>query len=243
METGALSNNRKFFIIGIYATAMGFLEAIVVVYLRLQFYPEGFDFPFKMLPPDLILIEWVREIATVVMLATVGMIAGNERLQRFFFFLFTFAVWDIVYYIGLKIFLDWPESLLTWDILFLIPIPWIGPVLAPVICSFTMIVFSVSAIKKQENGFPLEMKLVDWILMFTGVFLILYSFTEDFFRLIYNNNLFSKFSTLSTNEDFWKIISEFVPITYNWTVFITGELLILLANFLVIRRMKVAKNR
>jgi len=229
---------RNFFIIGVFAIAMGLLEAIVVVYLRLHFYPEGFDFPFKMLPPDLILIEWVREIATIVMLATVGMLAGNGRLQKFFYFLYTFAVWDIVYYIGLKIFLNWPESLLTWDILFLIPIPWIGPVLAPVICSLTMIVFSVSAIKKQEKGFVLDMKLLDWVLIFSGVFLILYSFTEDFFSLIYQNNLISEFLNLSTNEYFWKIISEFTPTTYNWKAFIAGELLIFAANFLVIRRMK-----
>ena len=89
MET--LSNNRKFLIVGIFAVAMGFLEAIVVVYLRLHFYPEGFDFPFKILPPDLILIEWVRELATIVMLVTVGMITGRGRLQRFFYFLYTFV--------------------------------------------------------------------------------------------------------------------------------------------------------
>lgn len=236
MET--LTNNRKFLIIGIFAVAMGLLEAIVVVYLRLHFYPEGFDFPFKMLPPDLVLVEWVREIATIVMLASIGILAGKGKLQRFFFFLYTFAVWDIVYYIGLKLFLGWPESMLTWDILFLIPIPWIGPVLAPVICSLTMIIFSVSAIKKQEKGFVLEIKLLDWLLIYAGVFLILYSFTEDFFKLIYTNNLFSQFLTLSTNDEFWKIISEFIPTSYNWTAFIAGEFLILLANFFVIKRMK-----
>lgn len=236
MET--LTNNRKFLIIGIFAVAMGLLEAIVVVYLRLHFYPDGFDFPFKMLPPDLVLVEWVREIATIVMLASIGILAGKGKLQRFFFFLYTFAVWDIVYYIGLKLFLGWPESMLTWDILFLIPIPWIGPVLAPVICSLTMIIFSVSAIKKQEKGFVLEIKLLDWLLIYAGVFLILYSFTEDFFKLIYTNNLFSQFLTLSTNDEFWKIISEFIPTSYNWTAFIAGEFLILLANFFVIKRMK-----
>lgn len=234
----ALTNNRKFLIIGIFAVAMGLLEAIVVVYLRLHFYPDGFDFPFKMLPPDLVLVEWVREIATIVMLASIGILAGKGKLQRFFFFLYTFAVWDIVYYIGLKLFLGWPESMLTWDILFLIPIPWIGPVLAPVICSLTMIIFSVSAIKKQEKGFVLEIKLLDWLLIYAGVFLILYSFTEDFFKLIYTNNLFSQFLTLSTNDEFWKIISEFIPTSYNWTAFIAGEFLILLANFFVIKRMK-----
>ena len=233
-----LTNNKKFLIISIFATAMGLLEAIVVVYLRLQFYPEGFDFPFKMLPSDLILVEWVREIATIVMLVSIGMLAGIDKLQKFFYFLFTFAIWDIIYYVGLKLFLDWPESMLTWDILFLIPIPWIGPVLAPVICSLTMIVFSVSVIKKQEKGFLLKMKTIDWVLIFSGVTLILFSFTEDFFALIYNNDLLSEFFNLSTNEKFWKIISEFIPVSYNWVAFSAGELLILLANLLVLKRMK-----
>lgn len=230
--------NKKFLTISIFALAMGLLEAIVVVYMRLHFYPEGFDFPFKILPTNLVLIEWVREIATLIMLASIGILAGTDRLQRFFYFLFTFAVWDIVYYIGLKLFLDWPESLLTWDILFLIPIPWIGPVLSPVICSLTMLVFSVSVIKRQEKGFLVKMKTLDWVIIFSGVFLILYSFTEDFFALIYQNGLFPEFLNLSTNERFWNLISTFIPVSYNWVAFIAGELLILLANFLVIKRMK-----
>ena len=156
-------------ILTVFSIAMGFLEAIVVVYLRLLYYPDGFSFPFVLLPNDQIIIEWVREIATIAMLASVGIIVGKNKMQQFLYFLFTFAVWDILYYLGLKVFLDWPESLFTWDILFLIPIPWIGPVLAPVICALVMIIFAVSTIPLQEKGYHLAIKLREWALILQGV--------------------------------------------------------------------------
>ncbi len=110
---------------------MGFLEAIVVVYVRELYYPDGFNFPLKPMPGWLIAVELVRELCTLLMLGGCGLDFRQEYLfQRLAVFLFIFGVWDIFYYIGLKIFLNWPESLFTWDILFLIPITWIGPVLA-----------------------------------------------------------------------------------------------------------------
>ena len=127
----------------IFAVAMGFLEAIVVVYVRELYYPEGFAFPLKELPPAIILIELIREFTTMLMLGSVAWISGKIFLKRLSVFLFLFGIWDIIYYLALKIFLDWPESLLTWDILFLIPIAWVGPVLAPVICSIIMILMSL----------------------------------------------------------------------------------------------------
>ena len=126
---------RTFVWLGIFSVAMAFLEAIVVVYLRQLYYPQGFDFPLSPLAPKTIAMEWLREIATIIMLVAVGAIAGKNPLQKFASFLYSFAVWDIFYYVGLKLILDWPSSLLTWDILFLFPVRWIGPVLAPVICS------------------------------------------------------------------------------------------------------------
>jgi hypothetical protein len=241
MKSAFPTVKKTFLNLVIFSVAMGFLEAIVVVYLRHQFYPEGFNFPFKMLPTNLILIEWIREIATIVMLVSVGILAGKDRMQKFFYFLFAFAVWDIVYYLALKLFLDWPESLLTWDILFLIPIPWIGPVLAPVICSLTMIVFATTTISYQEKGALLQLKAIDWILILSGVALILYSFMQDFFNLIAQNGFLSDFWTLASNEHFWKIIAGFIPTYYNWWLFVPGELLIITANFMVLKRMRINK--
>jgi hypothetical protein len=94
----------RFTKVAVFAIAMGCLEAIVVVYLRELFYPQGFDFPLHDMPPHLILIELSREVATLVMLLMVGHLAGNTALQRFAFFAIGFAVWDIFYYVFLFIF-------------------------------------------------------------------------------------------------------------------------------------------
>jgi len=104
-------------------------------------------------------MECCREAATIIMLAAVGIIAGKDNLQRFAYFLYAFAVWDIIYYAGLKVLLNWPSSFLTWDVLFLIPVPWIGPVLAPIISSLTMILFGGIIICLQEKGYIVKIKL------------------------------------------------------------------------------------
>ena len=80
-------------------------------------------------------IEIGREAATLIMLLGVAMLAGADRWERFLAFCLSFGVWDIFYYAWLWIFVRWPASLFTWDLLFLIPVPWIGPVLAPVLVS------------------------------------------------------------------------------------------------------------
>jgi len=107
----------------VFSVAMGFLEAAVVVYLRLHYYPNGFEFPLVPLEERIATVEILREAATLVMLIGVGVLAGKNLQQRVAFFLLAFAIWDLVYYVGLKLVLDWPSSWLAWDILFLIPAP------------------------------------------------------------------------------------------------------------------------
>ncbi len=112
---------------------MGILEAIVVVYLRRIYYPDGFGFPLAAIEPTLLRAELIREAMTLVMLALIGWMAAEDRWSRLLAFTFAFGIWDIAYYAGLKLFLDWPVRLLDPDILFLIPSVWIGPVLAPLL--------------------------------------------------------------------------------------------------------------
>ncbi|MBL7138880.1 MAG: hypothetical protein ISS17_08905, partial [Bacteroidales bacterium] len=126
-------------LITLFAIAMGFLESAVVVYLRAIYYPEGFAFPLKIIEGPVATTEILREAATLIMLITVAILAARRWIIRFAWFIYIFAIWDIFYYIFLWLLLGWPESLLTWDILFLIPTTWVGPVLAPVINSLTMI--------------------------------------------------------------------------------------------------------
>src|SRR3989344_1428755 len=132
---------NKLSIVTLYAVAMGFLEAAVVIYLRELFYPNGFNFPLKgFIDPSILSIEWMREFATIIMLLTVGFLAGEKAYKKFAYFIYAFAVWDIFYYVFLKLTLNWPDSFLTWDLLFLIPWPWISPVLAPLLCTILIIV-------------------------------------------------------------------------------------------------------
>ena len=229
---------KTFIILTIFAIAMGFLEAIVVVYLREIYYPQGFEFPLNTFSSKMLSVEWIREISTIIMLVTIGIIAGKNFLQKFSFFLYTFAIWDIFYYVALKLILNWPPSLLTWDILFLIPVPWVGPVLAPIMCSLTMILLGGSIVFLQEKGYIVKMKAPDWVLLFSGAFIIFCSFIWDYFRIIVQEGLLSSFWKLANNAHLQEIISQYKPTYYNWWLFTIGEILILLALILIFRRSK-----
>jgi len=232
--------NRTYITLGVFAIAMGFLEAIVVVYLRQIYYPLGFDFPLKLLSPQMLSVEWIREMATIIMLAAIGIISGKNNLQRLLLFLFTFAIWDIFYYVALKLFLDWPPSLLTWDLLFLIPLPWIGPVLAPVICSLTMIFMAVGLISFEKRGYEVKIKLPEWGLIFAGSFVILSTYLIDYSRIIFRSEGIS-----SGKKALQQSIDQFEPEYFNWWLFAVGEILILSAlvmAFIRIRRDHRSKN-
>src|SRR5215204_495359 len=133
---------KKLIWVTIFSIAMGFMETAIVVYLRKIYYPGGFQFPLVPMEADLVLVEILREAATIIMLVGIGILIGKNTSQKFAYFIYCFAIWDLCYYIFLKLLLDWPESLLTPDILFLIPVPWVGPVIGPCIISMTMIVLT-----------------------------------------------------------------------------------------------------
>jgi hypothetical protein len=124
-----------FFILILFAAAMAYVESAVVAYLRSLYAPDGSILALARIPVRIIHIEICREAATVIMLVSISMLAGHSRMQRMGAFSFCFGVWDIFYYLWLKILLGWPSGLLDVDILFLIPGLWIGPVLAPLLVS------------------------------------------------------------------------------------------------------------
>ena len=136
----------------LFAAAMAYVESAVVVYLRTIYYPQGFSFPLVLLPPGMVAIEIGREAATLVMLLGVAMLVGVDRWDRIPLFCVAFGVWDIAYYIWLWVFLGWPPSLFTWDVLFLIPVPWVGPVVAPVIVSVVLIAGGLLLLRKRAGG-------------------------------------------------------------------------------------------
>lgn len=222
--------------LAIFAIAMGFLEGIVVIYLRELYYPEGFKFPLSLLSPELVSVEWIREISTLIMLAAVGIITGRNNRQRLFYALFAFGVWDIFYYVALKLLAGWPASLLTWDLLFLIPLSWLGPVLAPVINSITMIAMAILIIGREEKGFTVRIAPGEWVLIFGGALVILYTYLIDFSRLILQSGVLTGGSTAEEKKRLTEMVTGYIPGTYGWLVFIAGELMIIAALVLVVVR-------
>ncbi len=163
----------------IFGVAMAFVESAIVVYLRAIFYPEGFKFPLKALVDYKILVEVMREAATIFMLLSVAYLAGRTLWERFAYFMLSFGVWDIFYYVWLKALLGWPSSIFDWDILFLIPLPWIGPVIAPVSIAFLMIVFSMLMLHSFRKGRNFRPSVLSHVLALAGTVIVLYSFMHD----------------------------------------------------------------
>lgn len=222
----------------IFAISMGLLEAIVVVYIREIYYPDGFSFPLKQLPEWLIIVEWAREISTLLMLGSVAWLSGKTFLKRLSVFLFIFGVWDIVYYVGLYVILGWPESVLTWDILFLIPITWVGPVLAPILCSVLMIIMAMIFDHLMMKSRLFKLVLIEWLLFIAGAALIYYTYTVDFGMMLIKGNFLKDFSNLAENPEFLKILTTWIPEKYNWPQFIFGYAVICIGIWMVIKRSK-----
>src|SRR5438477_2047401 len=178
------AEGHRWLVVALYAVTMAWVEAAAVYYLRslidriepYQPYPlpraGGFGEA-----------ELIREIATLIMLFAVGWLAGANWRTRLGYSVVAFGVWDIFYYIFLRVLTGWPKSLLDWDILFLIPLPWWGPVLAPVLISVLMIAGGVVLAHNDEraepNLWPGSRAL--W-LSGVGVALALYVFMADAIR-------------------------------------------------------------
>ncbi len=172
--------NKRIVIVFLFSIAMAYLESAVVVYLREIFYPEGFFFPIKLITDKISLIEIGREAATIVMLASIAWLGSKIAQEKFYFFLFAFGVWDIFYYIWLKMFINWPQNFLTDDLLFLIPIPWIAPVLAPILISLYFVVFSIIALNKINRGIQIKISKINLLITLFGVALVLFSFMWNY---------------------------------------------------------------
>lgn len=134
---------EKLIILAIFGVAMAHLEGVVVVYLRdvlgIKETASNQE-SLKYFPKRTLLIEKSREAATIVMLVCVALLTGNTLLEYGVFFLWTFAFWDLFYYLSLYVLISWPPKLTTTDVLFLIPRPWIAPVWFPVLISSITII-------------------------------------------------------------------------------------------------------
>jgi hypothetical protein len=192
-----------------FAIAMAYVESAVVVYLRRIYYHErgGFDFPLVTIDTSTLLVEMGREACTIVMLATAGIAAGRTKAGKFAFFLLLFGTWDIFYYVWLKVFLDWPPSLLTWDVLFLIPVVWVGPVLAPVLVACTMIGMALVMLRLEVRGPVLPAGMLVWLVQVAAALIIIASFTIDVIPRLDPRGI---------------LLSQWVPTMYRWELLLVG---------------------
>jgi len=166
-----------------YAMAMALVEAAIVVHLRHVYYPENplALFPLVLLNPDDLALELARELATLIMLLAVALLATRGFMRRFAAFLFVFGLWDLFYYIWLKVYLGWPTQWLEWDILFLIPWPWFGPWLTPALIALLFAFWGGWAL-----GSPRELRLrpADVLLFVAGALLALAAFLAPAWPLL-----------------------------------------------------------
>ncbi len=206
----------------LFGAAFGFVEATIVVYLRelyeplaRQYYPErGPQDLFPLVTLDqleaanapylrLLKIEVMREAATLAMLASAGLAVGWNFNTRFAGFVIAFGIWDIFYYVFLKVLIHWPASLLDWDLLFLIPLPWVGPVLAPVLVAISMAVAGSIVIGREEADRPVQTSRKHWMTMILGALIIIVAFCWDYRH----------------------IMAGGMPRAFPWSIFFVGEVI------------------
>jgi hypothetical protein len=170
---------RRWTIVAIYAVAMAWVEAACVYYIRMLV--NRVD-PHQVNPlpisGSLGAIEIAREASTLIMLLMIGALAGRTWRTRLGYTAIAFGVWDIAYYAFLKMMSGWPTSILDWDILFLIPLPWWGPVLAPICVALLMIVGGTLVCHRVSRGSTMG-TVTRWTLTVVGIALALYVFMRD----------------------------------------------------------------
>lgn len=203
--------------------AMAFLESAVVVYLRALYYPEGFDFPLVPMDRSLIGTEIGRELATLLMLLAPAALITRSALERFAWFCFGFGMWDIFYYVWLKVLLDWPSSLLSRDLLFLIPVPWVGPVWAPCAISLGLIALACVILRGRSRSASFRVDGRSWAMLIIGALLMIVSFTID--PLMRVEGLDALTSVTSMGDAGAKALMQgrdYIPDRYPWPWFLAG---------------------
>jgi len=206
-----IMTNKKIISVGLFGIAMAYLETAVVVYLRRMYGITDFSLGGPTFDPFVGAIEVGREFATLIMLLTVGWAAGKSLQDRIGYSLMIFGVWDIFYYIWLWVLIRWPKSFLETDLLFLIPLPWWGPVIAPMLIALLMVIGGISAVLLENKGCRIQFSAVDWVAIVLGIIILLYSFMRDAIK------------TLPADAE---TLSKLRPSAFNWWIYIPGLVLL-----------------
>ena len=209
--THHLSDRTRWFIVVAFAIAMAWVESASVYYIRaLVDRIEPYQANPLPINDTLGYVELWREAATLVMIAMVGTLAGRTWRTRVGYAAIAFGVWDIFYYVFLRPMSGWPKTLLDWDVLFLLPLPWWGPVLAPVSIALVMILWGTLA--TQSGDRKAEARWT-WTLAGAGVALALAVFMIDAWRALPHGR---------------EAVLQVLPTTFNWPLFCVA--LVLMAS-------------
>jgi hypothetical protein len=216
---------RKLLWVGLFAIAMAYVESAVVVYIRRIYGISDLIIDIPPFDPVLAPIEVGRELATLIMLLAVGWAVGKSLQSRISYTFIIFGVWDIFYYIWLRLFIGWPISLFSPDILFLIPLPWWGPVIAPVLIACLMVAGGILTVISEDKGRKIRFSAFDWITLIAGVLIMLYSFMED---------------ALSIMPADIVTLAQLRPTSFNWPIYILG---LVITGYVVLNTTRLLKQK
>ena len=209
--TAGLSERMRWALVVVFAIAMAWVEAASVFYVR-ALVDRIEPYQAHPLPMNGALgyVESFREAATLIMIAALGTLAGRTWRHRAGYAALAFGAWDIFYYVFLHLISGWPRTLMDWDILFLLPLPWWGPVLAPVSIALVMILWGTLATLSSEAATGPGAGWV-WALGWAGIVLALAVFMIDALRALPNGR---------------DAVLQVLPTRFKWPLFSVALLLI-----------------
>jgi hypothetical protein len=235
--------NRNLLWITLLTLAMGMVESAVVIYLRELYYPGGFKFPVQLTSTTVAITEVIRELATMIMLLAIGMLAGKSKTGRFAWFIYSFAVWDISYYLFLYLIIGWPLSLSEWDILFLIPLIWVGPVWAPLLLSALMILLALCILYFPNQRQSAILKMREWILLIAGALIVILSFCKDYYLFVTSHHPNIPNTQLFFSKEAMTYSAQYIPGRFDVKLFLFGCILILAGiGIYVVQKLKSSRK-
>lgn len=207
----------RWLLVVLFALAMAWMESATVTYLRTLLNRVN---PYTADPiPANTSLRWIemgREVATLLMLLSVGWLAGRNWRTRFSYLLIAWGVWDIAYYVFLAVMGPWPRSLLDWDVLFLLPLPWWGPVLAPTAIAFLMIIGGSLVTQSDRPDFSVWPGRWSVTVNIAGILLALIVFMRDAIRALPQG---------------WGAVAAVLPTSFNWIAFAAALLMMSVSVF------------
>jgi len=215
--TGHVSERARGATVVAFAIAMAWVEAASVFYIR-ALVDRIEPYQANPLPEDLMNgalggVELWREAATLVMIATLGILAGRTWRRRAGYAALAFGAWDIFYYVFLRVMTGWPRTIWDWDILFLLPLPWWGPVMAPVSIALLMVLWGTLVTQSADSAAGARATVLTEALACVGIGLALAVFMSDAWRAL---------------PDGRDAVLQVLPATFNWPLF--GLALLLMAS-------------